>query len=73
MNDSRSTPSAEALRPGLDVLENEDQTVVQVAVVTPLVDDDRPEDGPHGLHILGEYRKEDTSLVARFGAPYWEA
>jgi hypothetical protein len=69
MDDSRWVPCAEALRPGLDVLENDDQTVVQEAVVTPLVDDDRPGDGPHGVHILGEYRKGNTSLVARFEAP----
>jgi hypothetical protein len=72
MDDSRSTPCAAALRPGLDVLENDGQIVVQVAVVTPLVDDDRPGNGPHGVHTLGEYRKGNTSLVARFGAPCWE-
>jgi hypothetical protein len=73
MDDRRLTPHVEALRPGPDVLENDVQTLVRVAVVIPSVDDDQPEDEPHVVRTLDEYHTKGTSLVARIGTPYWEA
>lgn len=73
MDDSRSTLHDGASHPAQVGLGNDGWTAVQAAVGVPSVDGDQPEDELHAARILSEPRKENTSWVARFGEPYWEA
>lgn len=73
MDDIHSTPRVGASHPGLEDLESDGWTVVQVAVVGPSVDGDQPGDASDEAHTLTGARKGNTSWVARFEALYWGA